>query len=269
MECTKIKSLLSEYLDKSLQSDLSREVKEHLLSCKKCSNEYFLMKSIAEELAGLERIKAPKYLLNRVNQTVNSRSWFARLFDFVPGSGGFKVPMEFVTLATTAVLVFLIFTNIHVDQNVNTMVADSGTQKNLFRSKTDERINSGGPVRLNFIPVNTGTLSSDSVIYDASGQPSRSTPDLLDMRNENTPAVKRDNMLSGLNELILGAGGDIIKKEYQPGTGYINAITVNIPSDNYDSFISKAEEIGRFHPPAPSLSHQSEDPVLLYIRLNI
>ena len=271
MECDKIKGLLSEYLDKTLQSDLSRNVKEHLLSCKDCSNEFFIMKSIAGELADLERIKAPNYLLNRVNQAVMTRSWFARLFDFIPGSGGFKLPMEFVTLATTALLVFLIFTNIHVDQPENAMMAESGAKKSLSSGETGSSINTAEPVRLDFIPVNrkqSETLNSDNVISVASGQHQDNSSGLMNMINEDTPALNRDNLISGLNEMILGAGGNIISKEYQPGTGYLNAITVKIPSNAYDSFIRKAEEIGRFHPPAPSLSHQSAEPVLLHIKLN-
>jgi predicted anti-sigma-YlaC factor YlaD len=38
MECVKIKSLLSEYMDKALENDAAKEVKEHLLSCKDCSS---------------------------------------------------------------------------------------------------------------------------------------------------------------------------------------------------------------------------------------
>ncbi|MBN2417853.1 MAG: zf-HC2 domain-containing protein, partial [Deltaproteobacteria bacterium] len=119
MECNKIKSLLSEYLDKTLQSDLNRDVKEHLLSCKECSNEFFLMKSISDQLSGMERLKAPNYLLNRVNKAVTSPSWYSKLFDFIPGSGGFKAPMEFATMATAAILVLLIFFNINIEKNEN------------------------------------------------------------------------------------------------------------------------------------------------------
>ncbi len=272
MECDKIKGLLSEYLDKALRSDLSRNVKEHLLSCKDCSNEFFIMKSISGELADLERIKAPNYLLNRVNQAVTSRSWFARLFDFIPGSGGFKLPMEFATLATTALLLFLIFTNINVDQPENAMMAASGTKKSLSSAESKSSPSAAVPVSLDFIPVNkkrSEALNSDDVISVASGQRQGNSSGLMNMGNEDIPVLNRNDTISGLNEMVRGAGGDIISKEYQPGTGYLNSITVKIPSNTYDSFIRKAEEIGRFHPPAPSLSHESPDPVLLHIKLNL
>ncbi|MGD9159219.1 MAG: zf-HC2 domain-containing protein [Desulfobacteraceae bacterium] len=262
MECNKIKSLLSEYLDKTLRNDLSRDIKEHLLSCKNCSNEFFLMKSIKGELAGLEKIKAPNYLLNRVNQAVASPSWFSKILDFIPGSGGLKVPMEFVTLATTVVLVFLIFTNIHVGNNENVMVTDSGGQKAVMGRE------SNGPVPLDFIPVvstKSGTLPSENVI--SSNDSDR--PDPFDMINKNMPLSHRDKLISDLREMVYLVGGEIVSREYGHDRAYIDSITVKIPSNSYNSFIRRAEEIGRFNPPAPSVSQQSPDPVLLCIRLNL
>lgn len=250
MECNKINSLLSEYLDRTLQSDLNRDIKEHLLSCKNCSNDFFLMKSIADELTGLERIKAPDHLMNRVNQSVTSPSWFRKILDFIPGSGGFKFPMEFVTLATTAVLVFLIFSNIHVDKNENVMVADSGKQKTIMNNE------SNGPLRLNFVPAdsrNPETLSSEKVVSVASGRSSDNN----------------DSFIQDLRKMVLLAGGDVVSKEYARDSGHIEAVTIKIPSNSYGSFIRRAEKIGRFKPPAPSSINQSLDPVLLRISLNL
>jgi hypothetical protein len=251
MECNRIKTLLSEYLDRTLESDKSRNVKEHLLLCKDCSKEFFLMKSIAGELASLERVKAPNYLLNRINHSVRSSSWFAKFLDFIPGSGGFKLPMEFVTLATAVVLVFLIFSNIHIDKNENGMIADSGSKETVINRK------SSGPFRLDFIPaVSTasGISPSDKVISVARGQAS---------------GINRDNLISGLTERVRMAGGDIVSREYARDGGYIDAITVKIPTNSYNSFIRSTERMGRFHPPAPPLTDRSSDPVLIRISLNL
>ncbi len=253
MECKKIKSLLSEYLDKTLRNDLSSVVKEHLLSCKNCSNDFFLMKSITGELAGLERIKAPVHLLNRVNQTVTSPSWFRKILDFIPGSGGLKLPMEYLTLATTIALVFLIFSNIHTEKKENVMVADSGSKENILSNE------SRGPVRLDFIPaasLKSGTLPSD-------------TDNVISVARGRASGINRDNLISKLNGMVGLAGGDIVSREFARDSGNIDAITVKIPLNSYSSFIDRAEKMGRFNPPAPSLPHQSPDPVLLRIRLNL
>ena len=250
MECKKIKSLLSEYLDRTLKNDLNRDIKEHLLSCKNCSNEFFLMKSIAGELAGLERMKAPNYLLSRVNQAVTEPTWFRKILEFIPGSGGFKVPMEFVTLTATVALVFLIFTNIHVDRNENVMVAGSG------RHGTSINKESSGPVRLDFYPagsIKSETRSSENILSVGSGQSSGNT----------------DRLISDLKKMVYLSEGDIVSKEYERNSGNISAITVKIPSNSYNSFIGMAEKMGHFDPPAPSISNQSPDPVFLRIGLNV
>ena len=251
MECNRIKSLLSEYLDRTLRNDLSRDVKEHLILCKNCSREFFLMKSIAGELAGLERVKAPNYLLNRINQSVSSPSWLSKILDFIPGSGGFKGPVEFVTLAITVTLVFLIFSSIHFEKNEDVMVADSGQEETVINKKSSE------PFRLDFIPASgtaSGISSSNEIISVARGQ---------------APGVDRDNLISNLKEMVRLAGGDIVKKEYARDSGHIDAITVEIPTGSYNSFIRRAEMIGKFNPPAPSLTNRSPDPVLMRIGLKL
>lgn len=268
MECKKIKSLLSEYLDKTLENDLKKSVKDHLLLCKNCSNEYFLIKTVVSKITSLEKVKAPTYLLNRVNQAIQSPSWLKRLLDFIPGSGGFKLPMEFVTLATTIALLFLIFSNIHVDKHDNTMVADTDSQSN-----TGTITGGTHPVQLDLFfkdKQNSKTLSSKNIVTVGRGASNRSnSSSLFDRIGEGGYSRRQRKSIQDINEIILLTGGDIISREYQPGTRHINAITLKIPSDTYSSFLNKVKKVGRFHPPAPSLPDSSTDPVLLHIKLNL
>ncbi len=268
MECIKIKSLLSEYLDKSLDNEGSREIKEHLLSCKDCSNEYYFLKSIAEELNSMERYRAPSNLLNKVNMAIQKRPWYLRLPDFIPGSGGFRLPMEYVTLAATAMLVFFILTSIYTDKSNKVMTVASGENRALSGS------NRGTPVELEFIPVNgktSDTVSSDKLFSVSSGKGFNDSqiPDMLKIPEMDSPLARHEKLLSSLNELIIKAGGDIVLKEHKGAAENIDAITVSIPSKSYDSFIQKAEEIGRFHPPAPALAGNDADQVLVRIKFNV
>lgn len=214
------------------------------------------MKSISDQLSGMERLKAPNYLLNRVNKAVTSPSWYSKLFDFIPGSGGFKAPMEFATMAAAAILVLLIFFNINIEKNENAIIAESG------RHETSLNKESGGPVHLDFFPAGriiSGSPSSENVISVDSGQSSD---------NSGKPGTTWDTFLLNLTKMVDLAEGDIASREYGRNSRHISAITVKIPLSRYDSFIRMAENIGRFEPPAPSLTHQPADPVLLRIRLN-
>ncbi len=267
MECEKIKSLLSEYLDKTLGNDEARDVKEHLLSCKNCSNDFFIMKSITGELAELEKAKAPAYLLNRINLAVKARPWYAKLLDFIPGSGGFRLPMEFVTFTATAALVLMIFSNIHIDQDGKTIIAESGIPQttDIQAQSTDS-----SPLQLNFIPAGSHAdmLDSQNVISVGSG-PSSGNRDSRTAGNEEGQIINPGRLVSILNNIVQQAGGEVIAKEYEPLTGDVDTVTVKIPSAGYSSFIRQTENLGQFTPAAPSLTEQSSGPVLMRIRLNL
>ncbi|GEM_PF-2910964 len=274
MECVKIKSLLSEYMDKALENNAAKEVKEHLLSCRDCSSEYFKIKSIAQELNSMERYRAPSNLINKVNMAIQKRPWYLRLPEFIPGSGGFRLPMEYVTLAATAMLVVFIFTSIFMDRKKEIMIADSGSSRTV--TDPDSPINSLSvkPLELEFIPVGikgSDSVSSDNLLSVSSGKAhrDREPPDILKMMETDSPYLKNQKLLSSLNELIIKAGGDIVVKEHKGTALNIEAITVSIPSGSYDSFIQKAEEIGRFHPPAPPLTDKGADKVLMHIKFKV
>jgi hypothetical protein len=271
MECVKIKSLLSEYMDKALENDAAKEVKEHLLSCKDCSSEYFKIKSIVQGLNSMERYRAPSNLLNKVNMAIRKRPWYL-LPDFIPGSGGFRLPMEYVTLAASALLVVFIVAGIFMDNPKDIMIADSDSKRVSVSAGT--RGEPVEPVELEFIPVSlkgSGAISADNLFSVSSGKASRDPqmPDILKMMEMDSPYLKNQRLLSNLNELIIKAGGDIVLKEHKGAAENIEAITVSIPVKNYASFIQDAEEIGRFHPHAPVMNDKANENILMRIKLKV
>jgi predicted anti-sigma-YlaC factor YlaD len=46
MECEKIRTLFSEYIDEKLNNDKKEEVDNHLLECKECSKEFSFYKQM-------------------------------------------------------------------------------------------------------------------------------------------------------------------------------------------------------------------------------
>ena len=263
MDCEKIQEVLSEYLDRTLNNDLNRTVKEHLLECKKCGDVYFSMKSLVEELSGLERIKAPDGFLNSVNQAVDKKSWFKGSFNIF---SGFKIPMEFVTLATTAALIVLIFTNLQPDKNdsSSTPVPDqTQTAINTVVSGTN-------PVDLDFY-MNRKNVSSDNILTVGSGSHLRGN-DITQFFTEiddNFPFLRREKTISDIDELIQQMEGDVLSRDYQLDSALPHNITIKIPSVNYESFIEDIKKFGDFEPPAPLLTDDPPDSVLLNMRLNL
>lgn len=271
MDCEKIQEVLSEYLDRTLNNDLNRTVRDHLLECKKCGNVYFSMKSMVEELSGLERIKAPEGFLNSVNQAVERRSWFKDTFNIF---SGFRIPMEFVTVATTAVLIILIFTNLQNDKNDTDMRPETNQIEAVMENTPVQVINGTDPVDLDFYMLNKNEnkhLSSDNVLTVGSGSHLKNN-DIRDFFTEidkNFPFLRREKTISDINELISRMEGDVLSRDYQLDSALPDSITIKIPSGNYESFLREIGEFGKFKPPAPSLADNPPDSVFLKMRLNL
>lgn len=271
MDCEKIQTFLSQYLDKELDEDLRKKVRDHLLVCKACGNAYFSMKSVVEELESLEKIKAPDDFLDSVKQAVDKRSWFKNIFNIF---SGYKIPMELVTLATTAILIFLIFTNLRPDKNDSSRILDPGQIQTASESSSDLIINGTKPVSLDFY-INdikeSKHVASDNVVTVGSGKNFSQTdiPDFFEEINDDFPLLHREKAISHINKVILLMDGDVVSKDNQVDSAFPEIVTIKIPSGNYNSFIDEIEKVGRFRPLAPSLSDNSSDFVFLKMRFNL
>jgi len=270
MDCDKIQAYFSDYLDKTLKKDLNKTVKDHLLVCKKCSNAYFSMKSIVDELAGLEKIKAPDGFLISVNQAIESRSWHKNIFNIFPS---FKIPMEFVTFATTAVLIFLIITNLKPGKNDGNTNLEPNPLQTASNNGSNQITSSSNPVSLDFYISNKNTskhVSSDNIVTVDSGKPSGQTAtNFFKEIDDVFPLLRKEKTISDINEIIFSMGGEIVSNDYQFDSAFPETIMVKIPFNNYESFIDRIEKVGSLKPKAPSFAENHTDFVFLKMRLNL
>jgi hypothetical protein len=122
MECAKIKDLLSEYIDGTLDAQTKALIDEHLLACPKCNEELASLKTLISELGSVESLKAPDDFLEKLHERLEPRFSFRKIMHmlFVPGRikiplerilfvpGRIKIPLEFATATAMAVLIFSI-----------------------------------------------------------------------------------------------------------------------------------------------------------------
>lgn len=108
MECKKIRELLSEYIDGTLDPEQTQGIRDHLKHCDRCSQEFAALKAVADSMNSLEPVKAPEDFLERVHARIHQRSRFKRVFYalFVPAP--IKIPLECAGVLATAVLVALL-----------------------------------------------------------------------------------------------------------------------------------------------------------------
>ncbi|MFO7667674.1 MAG: anti-sigma factor, partial [Desulfobacterales bacterium] len=109
MNCSRIKELFSEYMDGQLDKEREALVKDHLLLCGDCRDEFESMKAVVRELGLLDTVKAPDSFLADLHGRMEKDSWLQKIksFFFIPDR--FRIPVELATLATTVVLAFFIF----------------------------------------------------------------------------------------------------------------------------------------------------------------
>lgn len=109
MNCSRIKELLSEYLDGQLDKEQEALVKDHLLLCGDCRDEFESMKAVVREMGSLNTVKAPDDFLESLHGRIKKDSWFQKIKSFLFTPDKFRIPVELATLATAVVIAFFIF----------------------------------------------------------------------------------------------------------------------------------------------------------------
>jgi hypothetical protein len=113
LECTRVRELISEYIDDTLDAGVRVAVEEHISTCSKgCKEELAEVSSLVAQLGSLEPVKPPADLLEKVHEGIDLGYGFQRIFRklFVPFR--IKIPLELAGAAIVAILVVAVFLNI-------------------------------------------------------------------------------------------------------------------------------------------------------------
>jgi hypothetical protein len=108
MECARVKELLSEYIDGSLDAQVGAAVRDHVSICNDCKEELASLSAMVEELGSLEPVKAPADFLEKIHERMEPRLRLYRIIRklFVPFH--IKIPLELAAAATMAILVIAV-----------------------------------------------------------------------------------------------------------------------------------------------------------------
>lgn len=83
MNCKKVKTFLSDYLDNELSEHMKQEIDAHLKSCRKCSSELSLLKKVIHELDSIEKVNAPDDLLMKLHKQLEKERHHRGILPFV------------------------------------------------------------------------------------------------------------------------------------------------------------------------------------------
>lgn len=108
MECSRVASLLSRYIDGDLTAESRRMVDEHLSGCERCSADLNEILGAVRTLSSLERMAAPQGFLGRVHERLEQPSRTRRFLRSLFSPLYIKLPLEAVGLGIAALLIVFV-----------------------------------------------------------------------------------------------------------------------------------------------------------------
>jgi hypothetical protein len=112
MECKQATDLLSLFIDDALDKDTRESLHEHLQVCHHCRSELDTLQSLVKSVGSLGMLKAPEDFLEKLHVSTKeaaSDSWLKELFHFLFYPLHIKIPVEIVSIASVAIILFSLF----------------------------------------------------------------------------------------------------------------------------------------------------------------
>jgi hypothetical protein len=287
MECDRVKKLLSEYIDQTIDKPTGILIEEHLKGCEDCNYECISLNAMVKELRSMSSLQAPKDLLDKVHERIEPDPLEGRTgsFSFFPSWS--RIPMELLAVGLTAVLIFIIFNMIQPESQI--MVAPTakdttGLVKEAERGLKETRgnmtdpmtrtIKEMHPIQLTILLRTKPTpvpLPSENLRLIVSGKGAEmplETPEFEfnDVRDQETGMETSAYQISDIIDAISPYEGRVISKEYKDGTAEPEYIHLEIPAVNYYPFLEEIKDIGTLRTPAPDLPEGYQGQVQLRIR---
>ncbi len=289
MKCYRIKRLLSEYIDGTLDKKTATVVEGHLESCRDCRREYITLHNLIEDLRSMELLEAPTDFLKKVHERIATSSRAKKSLQslFFPWPGW--VSKGLIATAAAAALALIIFNSVHYKGRITQQPFTSGGEStgsilpgiasktaSQGTALTNQSTKGSGVIQLALslrTEQNPRALSSPNILLVASGNDAGRTNDIPELllnneQQQESSTVIRANPVSKILEAVSLAGGRLISKEFKTGTDTLEYLTFEIPAVDYDPFIESIKEIGTLQTPAPALSKQYREQVLLRIHLD-
>jgi hypothetical protein len=300
MECAKIKELLSEYIDQILDFKTNEIIKEHLSSCKMCSEELSALESCIRNVSSLKQVQAPEDFLQRVHERIERRFEFEKIMRklFIPPK--VKIPLEFAGVLATVVLVIMVYRLIQPSEQMRVSpvivepqeMFDKSKQKplmifnreilfdNQIRSRTSYGLIEGLSIS-NGITTQQGIWSTRNMVeglpanadlgkeFRSGIQSSyRGTTQYFFENALKSPYKEEYNKeFSKIKNIIESLKGTIVFVQFKKEANLLESVNARIPSQNYSALIEKLKEIGISEESLVSVITKDEESIGVRIKL--
>jgi len=277
MDCSEIRSLLSEYLDDALDARSKALADEHLQTCPECREELDSLKSLVKGIGSLESVKAPADFLDRLHKRMERRSGISKLREWLFYPLRVKIPLQ---LAGAAVMALIIFSILPFQQPSLKPPSKSALEKKAEDKAYDANEGKGmirdGRSRALVQKAATDKPAGDTAIREAalnlkkqglakapsepSAPPAPAQPAALDRQkkkmavraplqeNEKEDALgKEPEPVLSVTKAVEAASGKVLTVDYNPQTGRPEFVHAEIPAIQLSSFYETLRELGDLH----------------------
>jgi hypothetical protein len=113
MDCSETRTLLSEYLDNTLDEKAKALADDHLRACASCRKELDSLKALVQGISSLESVKPPPDFLDQLHDRLKRHSKITAIKEWFFYPLRVKIPLQ---LAGAAAMAFLIFSILPVQR---------------------------------------------------------------------------------------------------------------------------------------------------------
>lgn len=256
MECAKIKQLLSEYVDGTLDEQRKAIIEGHLVKCKFCS----------EELVSLKAYVKPRIKIS-IKVAAVAAAVVLAIFVFKVVQPAKEIP--YVPLAPEPEII----AEKPKEEPIKIARKEEVTKTAVFLEAepavVPEELTAPPPieekpVKESIKPISVPIKEEKPIELALLIEPEAPTrtPAIID-----TKQVRLTDILSMIKNLTSILEGEIISVEYKEGTKIPQHITAKIPSKNYKAFLQKLALYGSVESPPEGAPPLTEEAVSVKIKL--
>jgi hypothetical protein len=277
MDCPRVKELLSEYIDGTLEAEDRDRVDQHLLACAACRDELESLRALVRELGSLESVQPPDDFLDQLHERMEPRFSPRRVVRalFVPVR--IKIPLELATALTAAII---IFSALGI-QYSKTDLAGMGDKADVKTSQGTDAWRER-PMEIVLVLADRTNEASQKRAEGKKSEPQLKAQEELPKRGaaplaeearkaprskpaRPVPGGGEDPAVGRVRSLVALAEGQVISMEPDAPEGRSTILTAKIPSKNYAIFVNGLESMGKFATPPPVPDREKEGTVAIRV----
>ena len=298
MECSEIRTLLSEYLDDALDEKAKALAEEHLRTCAACRKELDSLKALVKGIGSLESVKAPADFLDQLHKRMERPSKISQVWEWLFHPLRVKIPLQLAGAAVMALLIFSILPMLQPSLKLHSKSEpEKRAEEKAYSLDESREVKPAGRSEALVQNAATRGLAKDKETRDValklkkqvlakaaapepSAAPVPASPAVLEMQKQKlatrapTQEDKKEDALEkepesvfSITQAIEAAKGKRLSVDYNQHTGRPESIQAEVPAGQISLLYERLKELGDLQVPPETRTGKDSDLIHIRIRL--